>query len=83
MCQIPFGIGSGNEDFLWRHADEDFSGSSAVAMVHLALVVSGVGIVQIADAQSPVAKRLVADDFVSSGVLKRIVSEFLASTLNL
>ena len=83
VCQVPFRIGAGNEDFLWRHADEDFSWSSAVAVVHLALVVARVGIGQIADAQSPVAKGLVADDFVSSGVLKRIVIEFLASTLNL
>jgi hypothetical protein len=54
-----------------------------VAVVNLALVVAGVGIGQIADAQCPVAKRLVADDFVSSRVLKRIVNEFLASALNL
>jgi hypothetical protein len=54
-----------------------------VAVVHLALVVAGVGIGQIADAQCPVAKGFVADDFVSSRVLKRIVNEFLVFTLNL
>ena len=48
-----------------------------MAVVHLALVVARVGIGQIADAKSPVAKGLVADDFVSSGVLKRIVNEFI------
>ena len=79
MCQVPFGIGAGNEDLLGWHADEDFCRSSAMAVVNLALVISRVGIGQIADSESPIAKRLVTDDFVSSRVLKRIVNFISAS----